>query len=81
MRVIMNISKEQIEQFDRRAGKIIDIVTPAALIFVGVFVTALIFIVGAFMVLPEPVDRDVKQWCDEYQQTWTYEQCESIVGY
>ena len=25
-------------------------------------------------------DRDVARWCEEYHPTWTYEQCESMVG-
>ena len=25
-------------------------------------------------------DRDVVEWCEEYHPTWTYEQCESMVG-
>ena len=25
-------------------------------------------------------DHDVVEWCEEYHPTWTYEQCESMVG-
>ena len=25
-------------------------------------------------------DRDVVHWCEEYHPTWTYEQCERMVG-
>ena len=25
-------------------------------------------------------DQDVVQWCEEYHPTWTYEQCEGMVG-
>ena len=25
-------------------------------------------------------DRDVVQWCEKYHPTWTYEQCERMVG-
>lgn len=25
-------------------------------------------------------DQDVVQWCEEYHPTWTYEQCERMVG-
>ena len=25
-------------------------------------------------------DQDVVDWCKEYHPTWTYEQCESMVG-
>ena len=25
-------------------------------------------------------DGDVVEWCEEYHPTWTYEQCESMVG-
>jgi len=25
-------------------------------------------------------DPDVVQWCEEYHPTWTYEQCERMVG-
>ena len=25
-------------------------------------------------------DQEVVQWCEEYHPTWTYEQCERMVG-
>ena len=25
-------------------------------------------------------DQDVVAWCEEYHPSWTYEQCESMVG-
>ena len=25
-------------------------------------------------------DQDVVDWCEQYHPTWTYEQCESMVG-
>ena len=25
-------------------------------------------------------DQDVVEWCEEYHPTWTYEQCERMVG-
>lgn len=25
-------------------------------------------------------DRDVVEWCEEYHPTWSYEQCENMVG-
>ena len=25
-------------------------------------------------------DQDVVQWCEEYHPTWSYEQCENMVG-
>lgn len=25
-------------------------------------------------------DHDVVEWCEEYHPTWSYEQCESMVG-
>jgi hypothetical protein len=25
-------------------------------------------------------DHDIVDWCEQYHPTWTYEQCESMVG-
>lgn len=78
--MMMKLESEQIEKFDRKADKILNILIYSSYILVAIVVGAIIIIVAAFMLGFAPVDRDVADWCDEYQPTWTYEQCEGMVG-
>ena len=78
--MIMKLQKEQLEQFDRKTDKILNLLIESSFILVANVVGAIIIIVAVFMLGFEPIDRDVAAWCDEYQPTWTFEQCESVVG-
>ena len=75
----MEIQKQQLEQFDRKADKILNLLSKGSFILVGIVVAAITLIVMASMFF-EPVESDVAAWCDEYHPTWTYEQCKRMVG-
>ena len=78
--MIMKLQKEQLEQFDRKTDKIVNLLIKGSFILVANVVGAIIIIVAVFMLGFELIDRDVAAWCDEYQPTLTFEQCESVVG-
>ena len=78
--MIMKLQREQLEQFDRKADKILNLLIKGSFILVGIVVSSITIMVLAFLLGFEPVERDVAAWCDEYQPTWTYEQCEGMVG-
>ena len=45
----------------------------------GFFALFLLFMFGDYVGIVYK-DHDVVEWCEEYHPTWTYEQCESMVG-
>ena len=45
----------------------------------GFFALFLLFLFGDYIGLVYK-DQDVVEWCEEYNPTWTYEQCESRIG-
>lgn len=77
----MAVPQEDIEKFERKSDWLINFLFRAGLIFVVFFVSAVIIAVIVTLFGAEPKDRDVVEWCEEYQPTWTYEQCEKMVGY
>ena len=44
------------------------------------FLTLFLFFVFGDYIEIVYKDPDVVEWCEEYHPTWTYEQCESMVG-
>ena len=45
----------------------------------GFFALFLLFLFGDYVGIVYK-DQDVVDWCEEYNLTWTYEQCESRIG-
>ena len=77
----MPLPQEKIEKFERKYDWLINFLFRAGLILVVFFLSAVIIAVIVTWFGAEPKDRDVVEWCEEYQPTWTYEQCEKMAGY
>ena len=45
----------------------------------GFLALFILFLFGDFVGIAYK-DHDVVEWCEEYHPTWTYKQCESMVG-
>ena len=45
----------------------------------GFFTLLVLFLFGDYVGIVYK-EHDVVEWCEEYHPTWTYKQCESMVG-
>ena len=50
----------------------------AKIIYSSIAIVVIVLTVGIGLDLITIKDRDIAEWCEEYQPTYTYEQCESM---
>ena len=52
--------------------------TVAKIVYFGLPIAFTVFVVGLGLDLITIKNQDIVEWCEEYQPTYTYEQCESM---